>query len=104
MNPARKDTFGLMEMKKLQKSAHAPTTDAEEQNPQIATATTSSPQRQKEKVIDLGEVGEEEEESGEGESLIHVENQVRGMTQPQIVDVDGSELDLSHRSAGSSDR
>ena len=44
------------------------------------------------------------EESGEGESLIHVEYQVHGITQPQIVDVDGSELDLSHRSAGSSDR
>jgi len=45
MNPARKDTFGLMEMKKLQKSAHAPSTDGEEQNPKTATATTSSPQR-----------------------------------------------------------
>jgi hypothetical protein len=30
MNPARKDTFGLMEMKKLQKSPHAPTIDGGE--------------------------------------------------------------------------
>jgi hypothetical protein len=27
MNPGRKDTFGLMEMKKLQKSSQAPTAD-----------------------------------------------------------------------------
>ena len=80
MNPGRKDTFGLMEMKKLQKSSQAPNADDDDLNPNTRTAKTSSPKRQKAKAIDLGEVGEEEEESGEGQSLIHVENQVHGIT------------------------
>jgi hypothetical protein len=97
MNPARKDTFGLMEMKKLQKT-HAPA-DSELKKP---SAGTFSPPRQKAKAIDLGEVGEEDEESaGEGQSLIHVENQVHGMTHH---DLDSLDLDSGNRSAGSTDR
>ena len=75
MNPARKDTFGLMEMKKLQKTTHAPA-DSESKNPaSAAISTSSSPPRQKAKAIDLGEVGEEDEDSAaseEGQSMIQV--------------------------------
>jgi hypothetical protein len=50
MNPDRKDTFGLMETKKLKASSHATDTSGDYLNPTTVTASMPIPQRQKVKV------------------------------------------------------
>jgi hypothetical protein len=76
MDPGRKDTFGLVEMKSLKASLHATDTSVDYLNPTTVTTAMPIPQRQKVKAKDMVSVGEEDEESGEGQSLIPVENQV----------------------------
>ena len=98
IDPGRKDTFGLMEMKKL---THA---DADGEVPNTVNATTSSVHRHKAKAIDLRDVGEEDEESGEDQSLIHVENQVHGIGHHKFFEGDDMDKDLNHLPAGSIDR
>lgn len=80
INPGRKDTFTLMEMKKLQASSHAHNTDGDNLNPTTFPATTQIPHERKVNAVTLGAVGEEDEESGEGQSLIHDEYQVHRIT------------------------
>ena len=78
MNPGRKDTFGLMEMKKMKASSLDTDTSGDYPNPTTFSASKPNHQQKRAKAIDLGAVGEEDEdeESGEGQSLIPAENQV----------------------------
>jgi hypothetical protein len=80
MNSGRKDTFTLMEMKKLQTSSHSHNTDGDNLNPTTVTTITQIPQKRKVNAVNLGVVGEEDEESGEGQSLIHDEYQFHRIT------------------------
>lgn len=74
INPSRKDTLGLMEMKKMHSSSHdVPKTDGDNLDPTTETAIMPIPKRQKVKAIDMGSVGEEDEESFEEKSLINIE-------------------------------
>ena len=60
------------------------------------------PQRHKVKSIEIGSVGEEDEESSEGKSLIHVENEVQWKNQQLFVDhvLDRLNLDSSYLPSG----
>ena len=80
INPGRKDTFTLIEMKKLQASSHAHNTDGDNLNPTTVTTNTQIPHKRKVNAVNLGAVGEEDEESGEGQSLIHNEYQADRIT------------------------
>jgi hypothetical protein len=53
MNPGRKDTFGLVEMKKLKASSHATDTSGDYLNPTTVNAAMPIPQRQKVKAKDM---------------------------------------------------
>ena len=75
MNPGRKDTFGLMEMKKMKASQLDTDTSGDYPNPTTLSASKPNHQKKKAYAIDLGAVGEQDEESGEGQSLIPAKNQ-----------------------------
>ena len=66
MNQGRKETFGLMEMKKLHVSLYVPNTVNDNFYPTTETTTTSIPQRQKGMAKNMGSVGEEDQEYDEG--------------------------------------
>jgi hypothetical protein len=75
MNPGRKDTFSLLEINKMKASSLTTDTSGDYQNPTTFSASKPNHQKDKAKAIDLCTVGEQDEESGERQSLIPAENQ-----------------------------
>ena len=72
MNQGRKETFGLIKMKKLHSSLLVPYTEGDHLNPTTETATTSLTQRQKVRAENMRSLRENYQESDEGQSLIQV--------------------------------